>query len=81
MACGTPVLASDAGSLREVVGDAGVLVRPDDPDDIAMGLGWVLGNPSYREALIERGLARAATFSWEHAARETLAIYDRVLAS
>lgn len=81
MACGTPVLASNAGSLREVVGDAGVLVRPDDPDDIAMGLGWVLGNPSYREALIGRGLARAATFSWDRAARETLAIYERVLAS
>ncbi len=81
MACGTPVVVSDAGSLPEIVGDAGVIVRPDDPDDIAHGLGWVLGNQRYRELLIERGLARAATFSWERAARETVAVYERVAAA
>jgi glycosyltransferase involved in cell wall biosynthesis len=79
MACGTPVVASDAGSLSEVVGDAGVLVQPDDPNDIAHGLGWVLGNTAFRDAIIRRGLARAAAFSWERAARETLDIYRSVL--
>jgi glycosyltransferase involved in cell wall biosynthesis len=79
MACGTPVVVSDAGALPEVVGDAAVLVRPTDPNDIAEGLGWVLGNRPYREALIQRGFARAAGFSWARAARETLSIYERVL--
>lgn len=78
MACGTPVVVSDAGSLREIVGDAGVLVRPEDPNDIAHGLGWVLANRPYRDALVARGLARAAAFSWERAARETLAVYEKV---
>lgn len=79
MSCGAPVVVSDAGALPEVVGDAAVLVRPNDPSDIAEGLGWVLGNRAYREALIQRGFARAATYSWDRAARETLAIYQRVL--
>src|SRR5207248_2292846 len=63
MACGTPVVVSNAGALPEIVGDAGVLVRPEDPDDIAHGVGWVLGNERYRDILVQRGLARAATFS------------------
>jgi glycosyltransferase involved in cell wall biosynthesis len=78
MACGTPVVVSNAGALPEIVGDAGMLVRPDDPHDIAQGLGWVLGNASFRQALIERGLSRAATFSWDRAARETVAVYESV---
>jgi glycosyltransferase involved in cell wall biosynthesis len=78
MACGTPVVVSNAGALPEIVGDAGMLVRPDDPHDIAQGLGWVLGNASFRQALIERGLSRAATFSWDRAARETVTVYESV---
>jgi len=77
MACGTPVVVSHAAALAEVVGDAGLIVRPDDPNDIANGLAWVIGNMAFRSTLIERGLARAATFSWERAARETLAVYER----
>lgn len=81
MACGTPVVVSREGSLPEIVGDAGVLVAAEDPNDIAHGLGWVLGNERFRATLIERGLARAATFSWERAARETLALFEEVAAS
>jgi len=78
MACGTPVVVSNAAALTEVVGDAGVIVRPDDPDDIANGLAWVIGNAAFRATLVERGLARAASFSWDRAARETLAVYEGV---
>ena len=78
MACGTPVVVSNRGALPEIVGEAGLVVRPDDPDDLAHGLGWVLGNTAFRQALISRGHARAATFSWPRAARETLAIYEAV---
>jgi glycosyltransferase involved in cell wall biosynthesis len=77
MACGTPVVVSNAASLPEIVGEAGVLVRADDPNDIANGIGWVLANPAFRDTLVERGLARAACFSWERAARETLAVYEQ----
>lgn len=78
MACGTPVVVSNAAALTEIVGDAGVIVRPDDPNDIANGLAWVIGNAAFRSTLVERGLARAASFSWDRAARETLAVYERV---
>lgn len=81
MACGTPVVVSNAGALPEIVGDAAVVVRPEDPEDIANGISWVLSNASFRSSLVERGLARAAAFSWERAARETLAIYEQVAAA
>jgi glycosyltransferase involved in cell wall biosynthesis len=81
MACGTPVVVANTGALPEVVGDAGVLVRPDDPADIAAGLGWVLGSPPFREVLKERGRARIAQFSWERAARETIAVYRAAAAA
>lgn len=81
MACGTPVVVANTGALPEVVADAGVLIRPDDPADIAQGLGWVLGNPRFRQALVDKGIERAASFSWERAARETLAVYDQVVAA
>lgn len=81
MACGTPVVVANTGALPEVVGDAGVLIRPDDPTDIAQGLGWVLGNPRFRELLSQKGLQRAASFSWKRAASETLAVYDAAAAA
>jgi len=81
MACGTPVVISNAAALTEVADGAGVIVRPGDPDDIANGLGWVIGNPGFRATLVERGLERAAHFSWDKAARETLAVYERVAAA
>ncbi len=80
MACGTPVVVSDRGSLPEVVGDAGVLVDPEDPDRIAEGLAAVLGDPTLRERLAARGKARAADFTWEKTARKTLEIYRQVVA-
>jgi len=81
MACGTPVVVSSAGSLPEIVGDAGILVKAEDPNDIANALAWVIANAPYRRTMVDRGLARAATFSWERAARETLAVYERVAAA
>jgi glycosyltransferase involved in cell wall biosynthesis len=79
MACGTPVLASNSSSLHEVVGAAGILLPPDDPDAWAAALREVTEDRARREALIAAGLVQAGTFSWARAAEQTLAVYRRVL--
>lgn len=81
MACGTPVVVADRSSLPEVVGEAGLLVDPDDPDDIAQALTCVLTDDLLRARMRELGLAQAARFTWERTAEETLAVYRAVLAS
>jgi glycosyltransferase involved in cell wall biosynthesis len=75
MACGTPVVTSNVSSLPEVVGDAAVLVNPENVFDIARGLRDVLLDRQLRESLIEKGRAQAARFSWERTARQVLDIY------
>jgi glycosyltransferase involved in cell wall biosynthesis len=79
MSCGTPVVVSDRASLPEVVGEAGLLVDPDQPEDIATALKRVLTDESLRVKLSEMGLAQAAHFGWKRVAGETLAVYRRVL--
>ena len=68
MACGAPVVASRRGALPEVVGDAGVLVDPEDERALASALTRVLGSAAEREALAGRGLRRAAGFTAERTA-------------
>jgi len=68
MACGAPVIASRRGALPEVVGDAGVLVEPEQGDALTAALTRVLGSDGERAALARRGLERAATFTAERTA-------------
>jgi alpha-1,3-rhamnosyl/mannosyltransferase len=75
MACGVPVLASNVSSLPEVVGDAGLLVDPSDVDAIAQGMVRLWDDEALRRDLSARGLRRAAGFSWERTARQTLTAY------
>jgi glycosyltransferase involved in cell wall biosynthesis len=75
MACGCPVLVSRSSSLPEVVGDAGILLSPDDSGAWAGALGKLLSAPTVLARWRERGPERAALFSWEKAARETLEVY------
>lgn len=72
MAAGAPVLTSDVSSLPEVVGDAAVLVDPHDVDAIAGGLTRILTDSSLADHLRGAGRARAASFSWDRTAQETL---------
>ena len=74
MACGTPVVASRAGSLPEVVGDAGVLVDPLDTVSISRGMEWVLENSLLRATLRTAGLQRARSFSWKAVAAKVEAV-------
>lgn len=80
MACGTPVVASSVSSLPEVVGDAAMIVNPENVFDIARGIREVLLDPALRERLRVRGLAQARTFSWERTARQVLETYFEVTA-
>jgi glycosyltransferase involved in cell wall biosynthesis len=75
MACGTPVVTSNVSSLPEVVGDAAVLVNPENVFDIARGIREALLDETLRAELIRRGHAQAARFSWERTARAVLDIY------
>jgi glycosyltransferase involved in cell wall biosynthesis len=75
MSCGVPVVGSDASSIPEVVGDAGMLVNPDDVRGMAGALIAVATEPETRALLGQRALVQAARFSWEKTARETLKAY------
>jgi glycosyltransferase involved in cell wall biosynthesis len=79
MACGLPVVAARAGSVPEVLGDAGILVDARDSAAVADALAVLLASPERRENLRDRGLARAADFSWERTARRTLDVYRTCL--
>jgi glycosyltransferase involved in cell wall biosynthesis len=70
MACGTPVICSEASSLPEVAGDAALMVDPLDVDGWAQAMGQVLNDGGLRQTMIGRGMIRASSFSWERAARE-----------
>jgi glycosyltransferase involved in cell wall biosynthesis len=76
MACGAPVVTSNVSSLPEVVGDAAVLVNPENVFDIVRGIRDVLLDEPLRAALILRGREQASRFSWSRTAREVLEIYQ-----
>ena len=79
MACGTPVLTSNRSSLAEICGDAAYLVDPQSEEAIAAGLSTLLRDEELRRALRARGFERVTHFSWQRAARETSAVYERVV--
>jgi glycosyltransferase involved in cell wall biosynthesis len=79
MACGTPVVTSNSSSLPEVAGDGAILVDPNNVDEIAHAMQRILEDPELARDLRRRGLQRAAQFSWEKTAKETIAVYERVL--
>ncbi|MBC8262859.1 MAG: glycosyltransferase family 4 protein, partial [Anaerolineales bacterium] len=78
LACGTPVVCSNASSLPEVAGDAALLVDPLDVEGLAAALERVLRDEELRAELIERGFEQVRKFSWERCARETLDVLERV---
>lgn len=81
MAAGVPVVATAAGSLPEVTGEAALLVPPGDTDALGAAMSKVLGDSGLRDSLVERGRARVATFSWKTSARRLSEGYQRVAAA
>ena len=78
MACGTPVIVSNTSSLPEVVGDAGWLVNPEDVEGLTVAMYRILSDENLRREMRAKGLKRAATFSWDRAARQTIQVYRKV---
>jgi glycosyltransferase involved in cell wall biosynthesis len=79
MACGSPVVTSDATSLPEVVGDAAITVNAHDEGALSNAMHDVLTNVELRQELSRRGPKRAQLFSNRRMAESTLAVYDEVL--
>ncbi len=79
MACGSPVCSSNASSLPEVGGDAARYFDPQDTDEMAAVLGDLLGDAELRREMRQRGMNRAALYSWRRTAEKTVALYERVI--
>ncbi|UCB52689.1 MAG: glycosyltransferase family 4 protein, partial [Candidatus Zixiibacteriota bacterium] len=79
MACGCPVVTSNAASLPEVCGEAAHYVDPESVDSIAQGIHQVVTDQNLRNTLIHKGIKRAQLFSWEKAAKRVLDIFEEVL--
>jgi len=80
MACGVPVIASNTSSIPEVVGDAGLLVPPTQPEAFADAILRVRSDTDLRKAMIEKGLGRAACFRWDKAAGQLLECLRKAMA-
>lgn len=79
MAAGCPVLASDRGSLKEVAGDAALLIDPEDTEDISNKLLRVANDEEVRKELIKKGKEQAARFTWERTAADVFHVYETLL--
>lgn len=79
MACGTPVITSNVSSLPEVVGDAAIMIDPNNSDELADQISKVLNDKDLQKRLREKGFERAKLFSWDKSALETIKVYEEVL--
>ena len=81
MACGTPIVTSNVNGLEEIAGDAAVLVDPGDFVAIANALCHVLSESELQARLSKKGLARAAQFTWDKCAQDTMTLLENLVAS
>jgi len=78
-ACGVPVITSNVSSMPEIGGNAAVYVNPRNVGDIRNKLKQVLEDKALREDLIKKGFNQVKKFSWEKTAKETIAVYQRIM--
>ncbi|MEK6693452.1 MAG: glycosyltransferase family 1 protein [Nitrospirota bacterium] len=78
MACGVPVIASNTSSMPEILGDAALLVDPYNSGEIADSIEKILHDESLRNSLIEKGLKKASSYSWEDTAKKVLKVYEEI---
>ncbi|MBI6874066.1 glycosyltransferase family 4 protein [Clostridium aciditolerans] len=78
MSCGVPVVASNATSVPEVVGNGGLLINPNDVDDLCYSMFRVLLDDDLRERLILSGIVKASELSWQKTAHQTINAYNKI---
>ncbi|MDR3582749.1 MAG: glycosyltransferase family 1 protein [Candidatus Pacebacteria bacterium] len=76
MKCGVPVIASNNSSLPEIVGNAGILIDPDKPEEIFRAMREVLSSRELQLELIKKGFEKADQFAWKKTAQKTLEIFE-----
>ena len=76
MAAGTPVIAGSNSSMKEVLAEAALFVNPYRTDEITLAMSQLLEDNKLREIFVEKGRKRAAEFTWERSARETLEVFE-----
>ncbi|HEY9827396.1 MAG TPA: glycosyltransferase, partial [Stenomitos sp.] len=79
MACGTPTVTSKVSSMPEVVGDAGLCVDPESPQEIADAIYSLYENPVAYKTLVVRGLNRVKSFTWEKTAEQVAMVYEKLM--
>jgi glycosyltransferase involved in cell wall biosynthesis len=78
MACGTPILTSNVNGLKEIAGDAALLIDPSDTELIASSMAHILSDSELRASLSRKGLERSTHFSWDLCANSTLELLESV---
>ncbi len=76
MACGLPVVTTDSSSLRELAADAALVVEPGSSEALEEAMGRILEDRALRDRLRAKGMVRAAGYSWEETARQTVRVYE-----
>jgi glycosyltransferase involved in cell wall biosynthesis len=79
MTIGVPVIAANRGALPEVVGAAGPLINPDDPEELAVAIGRIVNDDGFAAACAAKGLARAREFRWDATARRVYDVYREAI--
>jgi glycosyltransferase involved in cell wall biosynthesis len=79
MSLGVPVVAANRGSLPELLGDAGLLVDPDRPADLAGAIARLLDDDALAAACTQKGIVRARSFRWDETADRVLGMYQRAI--
>lgn len=79
MACGTPVITSNAASMPEVSGGAAVLINPERAEELSGAIERLLTEQETRKELIEKGLLRASEFEWEFTSRKVAELYNKLI--
>jgi glycosyltransferase involved in cell wall biosynthesis len=79
MACGTPLLCSNRTALPEIAGDAAVYFDPEQPEELADQLRRLAGDAGLKNQLRQRGFERVKAFTWRETAKQTMAVYRRVV--
>ena len=77
MACGCPVVCSNATCLPEIIGDAGITFDPMSPEDMAKKIWSVWSDDEHGKRMRQKGLERAKLFDWEETARKTISVYEK----